>query len=121
MNIQCPKCRNQFTAVVESVIDAGTDPQAKVRLLSGRVNNVVCPNCGTPVTIASPILYHDVSKELLLVFVPMEVPLPKQQQEKVIGDLMKELTSKLPQASMKGYMFNPKQALTMQGMIDTIL
>ncbi len=121
MNIQCPNCRNQFTAVVEAVIDAGIDPQAKVRLLSGRVNNVVCPNCGTPVTIASPILYHDSSKELLLVYVPMEVPLPKQQQEKVIGDLMKELTAKLPKESMRGYMFNPKQALTMQGMIDTIL
>lgn len=121
MNIQCPNCRNPFNAVVESVIDATADPQAKARLLTGRVNTVSCPNCGTPVTIASPILYHDASKELLLVFMPMEVPLPKPQQEKVIGDLMKELTARLPKEAMKGYMFNPKQALTMQGMIETIL
>jgi hypothetical protein len=121
MNIQCPNCRNPITAVVESVIDVSSDPQAKARLLSGRVNNVVCPNCGTPVTIASPILYHDASKELLLVYVPMETPLPKAQQEKVIGDLMKELTAKLPKEAMKGYLFNPKQALTLQGMMDTIL
>lgn len=121
MNIQCPNCRTPFAAVVESVIDVTADAQAKARLLSGRVNSVVCPNCGTPVTIATPILYHDGAKELLLVYVPMETPLPKQQQEKVIGDLMKELTAKLPANAMKGYMFNPKQALTLQGMIDTIL
>lgn len=121
MNIQCPNCRNPITAVVESVIDATSDPQAKARFLSGRVNNVTCPNCGTPVSIATPVLYHDGTKELLLVYVPMETPLPKQQQEKVIGELMKELTSKLPKEAMKGYLFNPKQALTVQGMMDTIL
>ncbi len=121
MNIQCPNCRNPITAVVESVIDATSDPQAKARFLSGRVNNVTCPNCGTPVSIATPVLYHDGTKELLLVYVPMETPLPKQQQEKVIGELMKELTSKLPKEAMKGYLFNPKQALTLQGMLDTIL
>lgn len=121
MNIQCPNCRTPFTAVVESVIDVTSDPQAKARFLSGRVNNVACPNCGTPVTIATPILYHDAAKELLLVHVPMETPLPKAQQEKVIGDLMKELTAKLPKEAMKGYLFNPKQALTLQGMMDTVL
>lgn len=121
MNIQCPNCGQPFTAVVETVIDAGQDPQAKARLLSGQASTVRCPNCGSAVTVATPILYHDASKELLLVHVPMELNLPKQQQEKLVGDLMRELTSRLPKESMKGYLFQPKQALTMQGMIEQIL
>ena len=121
MNIQCPNCGQPFAAVVETVIDAGQDPQAKARLLSGQATTARCPNCGSPATVATPILYHDASNELLLVHVPMELNLPKQQQEKLVGDLMRELTSRLPKESMKGYLFQPKQALTMQGMIEQIL
>jgi hypothetical protein len=66
-------------------------------------------------------MYHDASKELLLTYVPMELNLPKDQQEKVIGDMMRELTSRLPKEAMKGYLFQPKQMLTMQGMVENVL
>jgi hypothetical protein len=106
---------------VEALIDAGSNPEAKMRLLSGQLNQENCPNCGTVVSIASPILYHDAEKQLLITYVPMELNLPKQQQEKAVGDLMRELTSSLPQEAIKGYIFQPKQALTMQGLIDQVL
>jgi hypothetical protein len=80
-----------------------------------------CPNCGFAVGMTTPLLYHDTSKELLLTFVPMELNLSKDQQEKAIGELMRELTSRLPKEAMRGYLFQPRQMLTMQGMIDTIL
>lgn len=120
-SIQCPNCRAPITALIDTIIDPAQDPQAKVRLLTGRVNTVQCPNCGTPVTIASPILYHDASKELLLTLVPMELNLTKDSQEKAIGDLMRELTARLPKEAIKGYLFQPRQMLTLQGMIDAIL
>jgi uncharacterized Zn finger protein len=94
MNLNCPSCGRPINAVVETVIDAGQDPQSKARLLSGQTNNIRCPNCGNMVTVAAPLLYHDASKELLIAFVPMELNLTKDQQEKTIGDLMREL--KLP-------------------------
>lgn len=117
--ITCPNCRRPFSAIVETVIDAGQDPQAKARLLTGQVNAVQCPNCGHTLTVATPVLYHDASKELLISFVPMELNLSKDQQERAIGDLMREL--KLPQQSMKGYLFQPRRALTMQGLIEQVL
>ena len=49
----------------------------------------------------------------------MELNLTKDQQEKAIGDLMREL--KLPQQAMKGYVFQPRRALTMQGLIEQVL
>lgn len=119
MNLNCPSCGRPINAVVETVIDAGQDPQAKARLLSGQTNNVRCPNCGNMVTVAAPLLYHDASKELLIAFVPMELNLTKDQQEKTIGDLMREL--KLSQQAMKAYVFQPRRALTMQGLIEQIL
>ncbi len=117
--ITCPNCRRPFSAIVETVIDAGQDPQAKARLLTGQVNAVQCPNCGHTLTVATPILYHDANKELLISFVPMELNLSKDQQERAIGDLMREL--KMPQQSMKGYLFQPRRALTMQGLIEQVL
>ena len=98
MNLQCPSCGRPFNVVVETVIDGGKDPQAKARLLSGQLNNLRCPNCGNMVTVAAPVLYHDASKELLIAFMPMELNLTKDQQEKTIGDLMREL--KLEQSAM---------------------
>lgn len=119
--LQCPNCGQFFPATVETLIDAGRDPEAKMRLLSGRLNQQTCPNCRTPVTLASPLLYHDAAKELLITFVPMELNLTKDQQERAVGDLMRELTAVLPRESIKGYIFQPRQALTMQGLIDQIL
>jgi hypothetical protein len=71
------------------------EPQAKVRLLTGHLNTIRCPNCGAPNTVLTPLLYHDPEKELLIAFVPMELGLSKQDQEKTIGDMMRELTGQL--------------------------
>jgi hypothetical protein len=119
--IQCPNCGQPINAVVESLINVNEDPEAKARLLTGRMNSVQCSACAVVSTVAAPLLYHDGSKELLISYMPMELNLPKPQQEKVIGDLMRELTSSLPKESIKGYLFQPRQALTMQGLVDQIL
>lgn len=68
-----------------------------------------------------PLLYHDGSKELLISFVPMELGLSRDAQEKAIGDLLREVTTNLPQGAFKAYMLQPKQALTMQGLVDQVL
>ena len=119
MNLKCPNCGRPFTGTVDTVIDPAQDPQSKARLLSGQLNTLRCPNCGNPVTVAAPVVYHDASKELLIAFIPMELNLTKDQQEKAIGDLMREL--KLTQSAMKGYVFQPRRALTMQNLIEQIL
>jgi len=119
--IQCVQCGQPVRITVTSLIDASQDPQAKINLSSGRLNAAVCANCGAPNTVLTPLLYHDGSKELLIAYVPMELGLPKASQEKVIGDLMRELTAQLPQEAFKAYLLQPRQALTMQGLIDQVL
>lgn len=121
MTIQCPNCGTPNQAAVENLIDVSRDPALKNALLSGRLNTIRCSNCGTPSTVAAPLLYHDPGKQLLIAFLPMELNLPKDQQDRIVGDLLKELTASIPKESFKGYMFQPKQALTMQGLIEQIL
>jgi CpXC motif protein len=121
MTIQCPRCGQPVNAMVERIVDPGQDPQAKARLLSGQLNGFQCPNCGMVSNVAAPLVYHDADKELLITYVPMELALPKDKQEKMIGDLLREVMSTIPQEKMKGYVFKPREAFTMQGLVDQIL
>lgn len=119
--IQCIGCRQPIRATVQNVIDPAQDPQTKIALLGGSINMAQCPNCGTPNNVIVPLLYHDASKELLIAYVPMELGLTKDAQEKTIGELMRDVTSNLPQGGFKAYLLQPRQALTMQGLIDQVL
>jgi len=115
--IRCSNCGNPFPAEINSVIDVGQTPEAKERLLAGTLNNAVCPTCNTLNKVVTPLLYHDPAKELLIALVPMEVNATKDQQEKIVGEMMNQL----PKENFKAYMFNPRRALTMQGLIDQVL
>lgn len=119
--VTCPSCRQPFTAQIEQIIDGGRDPNAKARFLSGMVNAVRCPYCGYEFRLSTPILYHDASKELLLVNVPMELGLPSAEQERVIGSLTQAVVNSLPQQQRKGYLLMPRSTLTLQGMIEAVL
>jgi len=120
-SLNCPRCGQMFPAIIEQIIDVGRDPQAKARFLSGRVNSIACPNCGHTMAIGTPLLYHDPTKELLLVYVPMELNIAQQERERVIGDLTRRVTESIPPEKRKAYLLQPRQALTIPGMIDTIL
>ena len=119
--INCPQCRQPISADVQQVFDLSADPAAKNRLLSGQVNVAQCPSCGYNGALSTPVVYHDASKELLLTFVPPELALPRDEQEKVIGGLIKQVVDALPAEERKGYLFSPQSALTYQGMLERIL
>jgi len=121
MPITCPSCQQQFQAGVESVIDAGHDPAAKARFLSGQANRLECPNCGAQFSIAVPLVYHDHTKELLMTYVPQEFNLDQQQRQGIIGEMTRAIMEAVPQEQRKGYMLNPIEPLTLQGMMETIL
>ena len=120
-SLTCPRCGHAFPAIIEQIIDVGRDPQAKARFLAGRVNAIACPNCGHAMAIGTPLLYHDPAKELLVVYVPMELNITQQERERVIGDLTRRVTESIPPEKRKAYLLQPRQALTLPGMIDMIL
>ncbi len=119
--IACPRCRQMITANIEQLFDVTQDPQAKQRLLGGASNMARCPHCGYQGRLATPIVYHDNEKELLLTFFPPELNMQLNEQERLIGPLIKQVTDRLPPEKRKAYLLKPTANLTYESMIQTIL
>jgi hypothetical protein len=91
---------------------------------------VIRMNCGSPnplrnramdTTPAQWIVYHDADKELLLTYFPGEMNIPVNEQEKLIGPYITQVTSKLPPEKRKAYLLRPQSFLTYQSLIERIL
>ncbi len=120
--VRCSSCGTPSNIEIRTVIDVKHDPEGKALLVSGQLNSFNCPACGTLNNVKTPILYHDADKELLIAFVPQEIGIQQgTNEEKLIGDMLNQLTTALPKEDFRGYMFNPKRTLTLQGLINQIL
>jgi hypothetical protein len=119
--VNCPNCKRPVQAEIQQLFDLNQDPSAKQKLLSGAFNLIQCPSCGFRGAAAMPIVYHDPDKELLLTFVPPELALPPNEQERIIGGLINQVMNHLPQEKRKAYLLQPQQTLTMQGLIERVL
>jgi hypothetical protein len=106
---------------IEQLFDAGADPQAKQRLLSGTVNVLRCPHCGYQGNIATPIIYHDPAKELLLTYFPPELNVPIMEQERRNAPLLNRIVNSLKQEQRKGYLFKPQAMFTLQSLMEKVL
>ncbi|MCH8340103.1 MAG: hypothetical protein IIA51_00905 [Chloroflexi bacterium] len=119
--VKCPNCGSPIQAHIHQLVDVGQDPNAKSRLLSGSLNFVRCPVCKYEGQLATPLIYHDPSKELLLTYIPLELGIPKNEQEKIIGRSINQAIDALPPESRKGYLLQPQAVLTLQSLIERIL
>ena len=119
--IACPRCRQMIPAQVEQLFDVTADPASKQRLIGGVSNRAHCPFCGYEGNLATPVVYHDADKELLLTHFPAELGLPANEQEKLIGPLITKVVNNLPAERRKAYLFRPQSFLTYQSMIEKIL
>ena len=117
----CPNCRQPVVVEFEQLFDTNQDPEAKNRLLSGQANLLRCQYCQYQGVYSTPLVYHDAAKELLLTFVPPELGLPRDMQEKVVGPLITQVVNSLPQEKRKAYLLQPKTMLTYQTLMETVL
>jgi hypothetical protein len=84
-------------------------------------NVAQCQSCGYQGLLATPIVYHDPAKELLLTYYPAELNIPVNEQERMVGPMITQVTNNLPQEKRKAYLFRPQTMLTLQNMIETVL
>ncbi len=119
--VACPRCKRMITANVEQLFDVSADPGAKQRLLGGVSNMARCQYCGFEGRLATPIVYHDADKELLLTYFPPELGTPVTEQERLIGPMITQITDRLPPEKRKAYLFKPMANLTYDSMVETIL
>jgi len=119
--VTCPNCHKPFMVELRTIIDVGQEPELKEELLHQHINVARCPDCGAGGMLSSPLIYHDPGKELLVTYVPSELNMKADEQEKLVGGLVKAVMESLPAEKRKGYFFQPKTVLTMDGLFDTIL
>jgi len=119
--ISCPRCRQPVVAQIEQLFDVTSDPGSKQRLLGGVSNYAACQSCGYTGPLATPIVYHDNAKELLLTYFPAELGMPVNEQEKLVGPLITQVTNRLPLEKRKGYLLRPQSFFTYQSLIERIL
>lgn len=119
--VTCPNCGTPFAANLQQLFDVGMDPTAKQRFLQGDFNVLQCPTCSLQFQVATPLIYHDPGKELFITYVPMELNLPPTEKERLLGQMTQALMSALPPEARKGYLLQPRDSLTLQGMLEQVL
>jgi hypothetical protein len=77
--------------------------------------------CGFEGQLATPLVYHDPQKELLLTYLPVELNIPKDEQERLIGSLINRAIQNLVPEKRKAYLFQPQAVLTAAGMSERVL
>lgn len=120
-SVPCPNCKTPITVDLIRLFDTNTNPDAKQILLSGQANYYQCPSCRSQGIYPTPIVYHDPEKELLLSYFPPELGAPVNEQERVIGPLIKKAVDDLPAEKRKAYIFSPRTMLTKELLFETIL
>ena len=119
--IACPRCKQNIPAKLEQLLDVGADAGVKQRLLSGNINIVECQLCSFRGMAATPLVYHDPEKELLLTYTPVELHLPLHEKEHILGALTRLVVGRIPTKNRKGYLLQPKEMLGMEGLTNAIL
>jgi len=119
--IKCPRCQQPNIVLIEQLIDVSAEPESKQRFLGGSTNHVNCSACGYSGNLATPIVYHDNEKELLLTFFPPELGVPLNEQERIFGPLVNKVVDKLAPEKRKAYLFRPQSFLTYQSLVERIL
>ncbi len=121
VQMSCPRCRQPLIADVEQLFDVDADPSAKQRLLSGQSNMAACQSCGYQGPVSVPVVYHDSSKQLLLTYFPADLGLPVNEQERLVGPYITQVMNRLPNEKRGAYLLQPKNMLTFQTLIETVL
>lgn len=65
-SITCPRCKNVGEFVTWQSLNVDLNPKEKEKLLSGELTTFTCGKCGHSAEVAYPLLYHDMSRQLMI-------------------------------------------------------
>lgn len=119
--IPCPNCRAPVDVAIQQIVDLGHAPAMRDALLQGELNALRCAACGASGAVAVPLLYHDPAHEMLLAYVPNEMQLRLEDEEKEIGRLSNALMDQTPAEQRRGYMITPTRVMSYEGLVEKIM
>ena len=121
IQISCPACGTPFRTAIYTLVDVTQQPELKSLLLSGQINLAVCPNCRAASMLAAPLIYHDATKQLCLVYFPRELNSRPNEQERFVGEATSFLMRSLPADAPRSHLLAPRRFLTLPSLLDAVL
>ncbi len=121
IQISCPACGTPFRTAIYTLVDVTQQPELKSLLLSGQINLAVCPNCRAASMLAAPLIYHDATKQLCLVYFPQELNSRPNEQERFVGEATSFLMRSLPADAPRSHLLAPRRFLTLPSLLDAVL
>lgn len=79
--VNCPHCHQDFVVSVWQSLNATLDPEAKAKLLTGKLFEYTCPHCHATGDINYPILYHDMKHHAMIQYCPTEDDFEKAYED----------------------------------------
>lgn len=119
--IKCPQCGSPAIAEIFQIVDVDKHPQLKRALMSNMINMAQCRNCRWSGQVATPFVYHESAHNLLISYVPMELNIPYAEQERMMGQLLRQVVESIPQQNRRAYLLQPQTIIRWQTLHELVL
>ncbi len=73
IEIECPRCGSKSNTSIWSSINTQLSPEAKGKLLEGKINLFNCLVCSLEAPVSATLLYHDMERKFCARFVPFSM------------------------------------------------
>lgn len=103
--ISCPFCGHEQEVELYDSIRVDQDPEARVALLSNRLNRVECAKCGKSFRIDKPLVYQDREAGLFLQYDPLTNGRSIAEAEAALTSAQRQLAGLLPKGVKPPEMF----------------
>lgn len=121
IQLGCPHCQTVFQSNVTTLVDASQQPELKKALLAGRHNIAICPTCKTATMIAAPLVYHDADKQVCMVYIPTELNLSSEEQERFIGSSTSAISQNMAPDTPRAHLLTPHRFMSLESLTDALL
>lgn len=98
--VTCPKCNKIQKVKVWDSINVNLDAEQKENIMSGKLFQFICDECGFTTRVEYPCLYHDMDKNLMIYCIPNF-----SGDTKILDKMLNKLKSDSLENSMKNYEF----------------
>jgi len=70
VQISCPTCGKPGEATVYGSVNVTLDPALREQIFSGELETYRCPECGAGANLVSSFLYHDMTNQIAVWYMP---------------------------------------------------
>lgn len=95
-HIKCPSCGVQQDVELYEAVNIGAEPELKQALLENRINRVDCVDCDASFRVDMPLLYTDMTHNILIHWIPETTDMNREQIIEDFDRSLEQINEMLP-------------------------